>query len=182
MKYYFCSKFTYLDLKKYINNISALQFFQIFRFGTLFLISIFFAKSSLSQTAIGDYEFFIFLAGAVSFFWVSGIIQALLPLHGDEKDNPGSPILFNAFILLCIFSIIIAGIVAVLGNNISELAGKEEGIPFLKYLILFILFANPSFLIEYIYLLKNKTTRIFAFGIISFTLQLIFVVTPILHF
>ncbi|MFO7790898.1 MAG: hypothetical protein R6V32_10025, partial [Bacteroidales bacterium] len=69
-----------MRLGKYINNITGLQFFQLFRFGILLLISIVFSKSRLSQGEIGIYETFLLIAGGVSFFWISGLIQALMPL------------------------------------------------------------------------------------------------------
>ena len=180
LKDYICFKIVLLGLKKYINNISALQFFQLLRFGTLFAISIFYSKSSLSQSEIGNYEYFLFLAGAVSFFWVSGVIQSMLPLYGKDDKEKKSPLLFNAFVLISLFSVVIAIIVGVFGSEISALSGNDDGIPYLWLFVLFILFANPAFLTEYVYLLNNKTKSIFIYGTVSFSLQLIAVVLPVL--
>ena len=48
----------------------------------------------------------MFLAGAVSFFWLKGLLKALLPLSsGEQKGNNG---FFSAFLLVQFFSILAA--------------------------------------------------------------------------
>ncbi len=100
------------DIKKYVTNVSGLQYFQLLRFGTLFLVGIVFAKSYLSTQDIGRYETFLFLAGSVTFFWLNGIIASLLPVHKNNEsfkvynESDKSPEFFNAFLLLIFFSAI----------------------------------------------------------------------------
>jgi hypothetical protein len=55
-------------VKKYINTISAFQFYQLVKYATLILIGVVFTKTALTQSAIGEYETFVFITGAVSFF------------------------------------------------------------------------------------------------------------------
>ncbi len=170
-----------MSYNKYINNISALQFFQLFRFGTLILIRVLFSKSSLSQASIGDFEFFIFLAGALSFFWLSGTIESLLPLYGNNKtfkNNRKSPELFNAFILLTLFSLIVAVFVYIFGNSFNLLSTSYNSITLLDIFIVYLLLSSPANLIEYIYLLKKESEKIFIYGTIIFTLQLVIVGVP----
>jgi hypothetical protein len=45
------------------------------------------ARSALSQKAIGEYETFVFLAGAVSYFWLNGLLKALLPLSAEQGKS-----------------------------------------------------------------------------------------------
>jgi O-antigen/teichoic acid export membrane protein len=52
-------------------------------------------------------------------------------------------------------------------------------VPFLNLLLLYILLSSPVCLIEYIYLLNNRSYRIFQYGIYTFSAQLILVITPI---
>jgi len=118
------------------------------------------------MTEIGAWEMFIFAASLLSFFWVTGIIQSLLPLyhrnrtyrklgeHGDGK----SPELFNAFILLTLFSVL----VFLTGHSVKGLfnvPGLTENPQYLNLLLLYILLSNPVCLIEYIYLLNNRSYR-----------------------
>ena len=174
-----------MDLRKYITNVSALQFFQVFRFGVLILIQIFFAKSSFSQSTIGDFEFFLFLAGALSFFWLSGTIESLLPLYKNNtslknNDSDNSPEFFNAFAVLSILSVIVAFAVFFLEKSLVSFSDRHESIPFFYYFILYVLLSSPANLVEYIYLLKKQPEKIIIYGAITFSLQLIVVGVPAL--
>ena len=70
---------------KLIDNISGLQLFQLMRFVIFFIISIVFTKSHLTRAEIGSWEMFMFIAGLLSFFWVTGVIQSLLPLYHRNR-------------------------------------------------------------------------------------------------
>ena len=138
-----------------INQISALQIFQLIRYSTLILIGVVFAKSALSTTEIGQYETVLFLAGSVSFFWLNGLIQGFLPATGKNSSVSRSSDLFNVFYLLLAFSVLSVVFVVVFEHSISGYLQKGEGIPFLKYLSVYLLLASPAGLVEYIYLLKG---------------------------
>ncbi len=69
------------------DTLSGLQFFQLFRYGSVFLISIILPRAGLSKDQVGVYEAFLFFAGIVSFFWLTGLIQALLPLAAKNGDE-----------------------------------------------------------------------------------------------
>ncbi len=171
-------------LKKYITNVRALQFFQIFRFGILFLISVIFTKTKLNIGEIGVYETFILIAGSVSFFWMGGMLQSLLSNFNNNKffkSNEKSPLLFNVFILFVLFSLFSAILVFSLQPviaNIFSLSGDK--IPYMKILFMYLVFSGPANLIEYIYLLKNQSARIVIYGISTFTVQLFCVTVPVL--
>jgi O-antigen/teichoic acid export membrane protein len=175
-------------LRKFaINNILGLQIFQVLRFVSFLIISIVFTKSSLSLKQIGDWELLLFIAGALSFFWITGIIQSLLPLfnnsdsypHSKEKLKHKSPEIFNAFILLLLFSMLLAATMFFFKNSIMVYKGGEQ-LPYANFLIIYLLFSSPACLIEYIYLLYNKATHILMYGFIIFTLQTLFVVCPVI--
>lgn len=173
-----------LNLNKYLTNITGLQFFQIFRTGILLLISIFLAKGHFSTTEIGIWETFLILAGFVTTFWLSGIIQSLLPLYNSSKNfgrsNDRSPILFNTFVLVLFFSALSVIFLIIFRDTISGFIEISDSFRYFQLLFVYILISNPANLIEYIYLLKNKPKRIFLYGTTTFTLQLIFIVVPIL--
>ena len=84
-------------ISRRINSVSAFQLFHLIRYGTLGVTGIVFAKTTLTQEAIGEYETFVFLAGAVSFFWLNGLMKALLPLSADEEHS--RPAIFSSFVL-----------------------------------------------------------------------------------
>jgi len=175
---------------KFIDNISGLQLFQVMKPVIFLIISIIFTKnkiSHLSRADIGQWEMFMFIAGLITFFWVTGIIQSLLPLYHRNKtyrklgDNgeAKSPEIFNAFLLLCIFSLFFFALGHSLKTNFSVFQFKGN-VPYINLLLLYILLSSPVCLIEYIYLLNNRSYRIFQYGLYTFTAQLIFIVTPLL--
>jgi O-antigen/teichoic acid export membrane protein len=157
------------------------------KFTVFLIVSIIFTKSHLTRAEIGKWEMFLFISGLVSFFWVTGIIQSLLPLYHRNKtyhklgDNGTgkSPEIFNAFLLLCFFSLLFFAIGHALKNNFSVFHFTGN-VPFLNLLLLYLLLSNPVCLIEYIYLLNNRSYRIFQYGTYTFSLQLILIILPII--
>jgi hypothetical protein len=172
---------------KFIDNISGLQIFQLMKFTVFLIISIVFTKTHLSSAEIGKWEMFLFIAGLLSFFWVTGIIQSLLPLYHRNRTyhkmgdigTGKSPEIFNAFLLLSLFSLIFFVFGHSIKNSISvfNLSGN---VPYINLLLLYLLLSSPVCLIEYIYLLNNRSYRIIQYGTYTFSAQLILVIAPIL--
>ncbi len=157
------------------------------KFTVFLIISIVFTKSHLTRSEIGAWEMFLFISGLVSFFWVTGIIQSLLPLYhrnrtyrktGDNGTGK-SPEIFNAFLLLSFFSLLIFAIGHAIKGNFSVF-NFSGNVPYLNLLLLYVLLSSPVCLIEYIYLLNNRSHRIFQYGLYTFILQLILVIAPVL--
>jgi len=171
---------------KFIDNISGLQLFQLMKPVIFLIISIFFTKH-YTRAVIGQWEMFMFIAGLMTFFWVTGIIQTLLPLYHRNKtyrkigDNgtAKSPEIFNAFLLLCLFSLLFFILGHSLKNNFSVFH-YSGNVPYINLLLLYILLNSPVQIIEYIYLLNNRSYRIFQYGLYTFTAQLIFIITPLI--
>ncbi len=170
-------------IKKYINNISGLQLFQLLRFGTLLLISIVFAKSNLSTESIGNYELFLFITALFCSFWINGLIQAFIPLYRNnstfESTSNKSAEFFNTFILISFLSILTMIFLILFKNSLAGILTHSGEIPYFELLLIYIFFSSPSFLIEYIYLLKNKPNLILKYGVTTFAVQFILVSLPI---
>lgn len=172
---------------KLIDNISGLQAVQLLRFTTFFIISIVFTKSHLTRGEIGEWEMFLFIASLLSFFWVNGIIQSLLTLYNRNKsfrtlgdvNLRKSPEIFNAFLLLCFFSLLVFLICIPVKSALPSLELKNE-IPFLNLLLWYILLSNPVALVEYIYLLNNRSYRILQYGIYTYLTQMVVVMVPVI--
>lgn len=161
-----------------ITQISAMQIFQLLRYSTLILIGVVFTKSALSTSEIGQYETVLFLAGAVSFFWLNGIIQGFLPTFGNHSASVRSSGLFNIFYLLLAFSVLSALFLVVFGHSISGFLLKGSAVPFLKYLLVYLLLTSPSGLVEYIYLVKDQGKGMLVYGFVSYGAMFILVVLP----
>jgi O-antigen/teichoic acid export membrane protein len=130
---------------------------------------------------------FLFIASLLTFFWVTGIIQSLLPLYHRNKtyrkfgDNGGSksPEIFNAFLMISFFSLLVFAVGHSLKNNFSVF-NISGNVPYLNLLLLYILLSSPVCLIEYIYLLNNRSYRILQYGIYTFSVQIILIILPVI--
>lgn len=176
-----------LNLKKHITNISCLQTIQFLRFFTFLLISIVLTKSNLTNKEIGDFEMMLFVASLVSYFWVTGLVQSFIPLYNNNRvfpvkkdDNKKSPEIFNAFLLLTVFSCFFALSLLIFKGRLRLFGQGSEPIPYVNEMIIYILVNNPSNLIEYLYMLRNKPVKILDYGFLTFGLQLICVTVPII--
>ena len=142
------------------------------------LIGIVFAKSGLSISDIGQYETFLLITGAVSFFWMNGLIQGFLPLLSKESIERKSPELFNVFYLVTALSVLSGLFLVVFEHSIAGFLLKKSSVPYLNYLLIYLLISTPAILVEYIYLVKNQGRRLIEYGTISFLLMFLLVVIP----
>ena len=165
-----------MKLPKLINHVSSFQFYQLFRYGALIIISILFAKSNLSIGEIGNYETLMLISSAVSSFWVAGLMNSMLALYKTEEKK--SSFFFNSFLLILIFNSIVVLLMIAFKTNIQDIVQQKE-IPYYTLLLIFIFLNTPSFLIEHILLLKKQSHAIISYGIIIYSLQIIIVVAPI---
>ena len=164
-----------------LTKVSAMQLFQLIRYSTLILIGIVFSKSSLTTSDIGQYETVLFLAGAVSFFWLNGIIQGFLPNSNKYSGAQKSGDLFNVFYLLLGLSILSVLFLILFGHSLSEVLHKGAGVSVLNYLVFYVLFSAPSGLVEYIYLIKDKPKALGWYGLVSYALMFLLVIVPALN-
>ena len=142
------------------------------------LIGIVFAKSGLSISDIGQYETFLLIAGAVSFFWLNGLIQGFLPLIDQEAIARKSSKLFNVFYLVTALSILSGVFLIVFEQSISGFLLKKASVPYLGYLLIYLIISTPASLVEYIYLVKDQGKQLIRYGGISFCLMFLLVIIP----
>ncbi len=161
-----------------LNTINALQFFQLFRYSVLFLIGVLFSKIGLSLNEIGIYETLMLLSSVISFFWLSGIINSLLSIYKEPAVESKSSVLFTAFVLVSIFSVIGFFALRIFSGSILQIIGYQKELQYFKIFSWFILINSPTFLIEYLFLLKNKPKLIVIYALITFSIQLLLIVVP----
>jgi O-antigen/teichoic acid export membrane protein len=171
-------------LKGKVNIIFSLQFSQISRFITFLIISSVFSKqhlSHLTKNEMGDFELMMLLSAALSYFWVTGIIQTFLPLYNNNHVfskrthfREKSPEIFNTFLMLAFFSFSFALLIFLFRNNIyvyKTLLPVPHVIPLVVYFIL----SNTTPLIEYIYYVRNRPYQIINYVLWTATAQLVLV-------
>lgn len=160
-----------------IGTIRGLQVFQILRFASFFLTGILLSKSFLSVGEIGIFENVIFISGAVSFFWISGMLNALLgKFHQSAKPDIG--LLFNTTAIIYSFNTFLVIVMLLFQDFFRSLMPATE-IDYYPALLLYIFFNNPTFTNEYVFLLRNKPVQLVIYGVSTFIVQLTVVVLPL---
>jgi O-antigen/teichoic acid export membrane protein len=171
--------------RRNVSNVVGLQVFNTLRFVVFLIISIVFTKIGLSKEQIGLFEISVFMVNFASFFWVTGIIQAFLPLYkgsntfGDlaNENQRKSPEIFNTFIVMAGFSLVVFFIGLIIQNNFSVFGIKGKA-PLLNITLWLLLLSSPANLVEYIYVVKNKSGNTLSYAYITYTIQLAAVIIP----
>lgn len=142
------------------------------------LIGILLSKSELGNTNIGYYETFLLIAGAFTLFWVNGFLKVMMPMSSekDEKEKPA--LVFNIFVLLSGFSALAAISVYFLNKPFSSLLLNGNEVPMPLILAFYIFLNSPALMIEYIYLINNRSKSILFYAISIFTIQILAVGLP----
>jgi O-antigen/teichoic acid export membrane protein len=162
-----------------LSSSKALQIFQILRQGTLILISILLAKSTLQTAEIGIYEVLLYVGTVLTFFWINGLLQAMTPVYSKLEESEKPTFIFNQFLMFCGLSLGLF-LVLILGEKwvIPILTGLKE-IPYFWPFCGFLLFNIPTFSVEYLYLLQNKPRQIVVWGIVISALQILAIAIPL---
>jgi O-antigen/teichoic acid export membrane protein len=161
-----------------LNHSNTFQVYQLLKYGSSVIISIALAKSYLSVNDLGIFESFIFYASSISFFWITGISQALISIYPSLEEARNKTFFFSAFILISILSLLSFALIGVpllikQGNLFESFASNEY------YLFFFYIVINPSgFLVEFFLLLKNQFKLLVRFGLITITLPFLLVTIP----
>jgi O-antigen/teichoic acid export membrane protein len=152
-----------LKSKFSLSGISALQIFQLARFGATFLCAILLVKFGANQSQIAVYEAFLWLTGMSTFFWVGGSVNALLSV---AKANNQLQFL-SAAIWLGIQAFLAAVIVFVFPVGSVEIKA---------YAALFIVLNSVAFLNEYLLFIQRKNLMLLFYAFATSCLQLLLVV------
>jgi O-antigen/teichoic acid export membrane protein len=175
----------WLAPRRNVSNVAGLQVFNTLRFVVFLIIAIVFTKIGLSKEQIGLFEISVFMVNVASFFWVTGIIQAFLPLYkgsetfGDlaNENKQKSPEIFNTYLVLVFFSLIVFGIGLIIQDNFSVFGHKGKA-PLLNVTLWLLLLSSPANLVEYIYMVKNKSGNTLSYAYITYTVQLFAAIIP----
>ncbi len=162
-----------MKLLQKINGIKAIQIFQLFRFGAVFVTGIILAKKGFSTTDISQYETFLFITYAATFFWLSAITNSFLSLFPKEKENAKKELIFNTALTMFAFSFLSA--ILIVGLTFTQIFS----VPYLFLITLFLLFNIPSYLSEYILLVNEKNNHLTIYGVVSFSAHVLIIVAAL---
>ena len=156
-----------------LDTLSGLQLFQLFRYGALLLIAILLPHLFTAEE-IGVYEAFLFFAGVITFFWITGLIQGLLPMGAGGRE------LFNASLLLFLFGLLAGLVLWLIHPFLIQLLRQELSTDLVIWIILYIVLFAPSTLVEYWYVMTNRTRSLLRYGLLAFAFQVLAVALPAL--
>ncbi len=161
------------------SNLSSLQLFQLIRYGSFVLIGICFAKLSLPQSTIGQFETFILVSGMVSFFWVSGIINSMLSIYPRKGEEQKKAVLFNTFLSLFFLSVIAGLLLFGFSKSLLAFLDKQSGGNLVQFSVIYLLLSNPSFISEYILFLNERKKALVIYGSVTGLLLVVAAVLPV---
>jgi O-antigen/teichoic acid export membrane protein len=161
-----------------LGTIRGLQIFQALRLSSILLVGIFFAKGNLSLSDIGGYESIMFLSSLVSFFWVSAILNGLISKYQTIKEEEKKKYIFNVSILISIINLFIVCLLFLFEQQVNKGINNDDTELF-NLALLYILLNNPTYLIEYFFIITDRTKRLVQYGFTNFSLNLIAVLIPI---
>ncbi|HOO85772.1 MAG TPA: oligosaccharide flippase family protein, partial [Prolixibacteraceae bacterium] len=127
---------------------------------------------------IGQYETFLLIAGAFTFFWVNGFLKVMMPMHAEKTEKEKRVLIFNIFILLSAFALIAALLSVSLNTQVSALLLNGNKVPMPLLLGLYIFFNSPALMTEYIYMVNKQAKKIITYASIIFGLQVAAVGLP----
>lgn len=149
------------------------QIFQIFKFGSAILTAVLMAKLFHNLSDIKVYESLQLLGTTLSFFYISGLGQTVIPFYEGEDEQKKKAVFQQLFIILCLLAIATSALILWYGAVFQKSS-------FSLYLVFSVgaLFNIPSFAIEGYFLAEKKQKQMLWWAAITFSLQILCIVVP----
>jgi len=130
--------------------------------------------SGFGTLILSRYEMLMLLSSSLTWFWVSSITNTLIPFYHASEPQKQKRILFNAFAVLTIFSLV-AGILAFI---IGQYKYPKDADLFLMFgLVIFL--NTPTYMADYIFFLKEKYRSLIIWGCVTFLAHVFLLCLPI---
>ncbi|MBK6948474.1 MAG: hypothetical protein IPH16_10795 [Haliscomenobacter sp.] len=157
----------------------SLQAFQVMRQASALLVSVLLAQSVLSPSEIGIYEQWMFVQYALSFFWISGLVQGFLTYYHRVDPEKRADFAFSAYLTFWAATGVLAGVLLLFRKPVLfALTGHTEEKLFWLFLV-YLALNLPTFLQEHFLLLREKPRALLAYGALSFGGAAIAVAGPV---
>ncbi len=153
------------------------QFYNVLKFGSVIFTAILMAKFIPDIQIIKTYESLILIGSTLSFFYISGLGQTVIPYYESstsENKNKVFKQLFQSLSLLAFGTGILLMVYAYLFK------ADELNLYFLFALAT--LFNIPSFALESYFLAHQKHKALLIWGAIGFSFQIIVLILPTLYY
>jgi O-antigen/teichoic acid export membrane protein len=164
------------------NNVSALQIFQSFRFLAAILISILLVKGGLEIVEVSFYEILFFLGNFISLFWVQGLKNGLLSYFPSLGTRDQKKLIFNLFLVFLVLGVLSSSMLFLFKDFIISYLTSYSTIPHIELICIFVIINTPTILIEFTYLLLDKSKSIVKYGAAIFFLQVTLILVGLIFF
>jgi O-antigen/teichoic acid export membrane protein len=148
------------------NKLSAFTFYQILRYASLLFISVLLTKVGLSKNQIGYYESFFLLSGVSSFFWIGGVMNALVSFTAGSSRDKIKQYFFNAFVVIVGLNLLTNLTLLFLFPIFTKLSIMMDAQRMIL-LVIFNLFNHTAYLVEHYYLITKRSKTLIAFSVLS---------------
>ena len=168
-----------------IRSISGLQTFQILRYSGQIAVAVLLAQSGIGRYSIGIYESLLLISGMTGFFWVGGLMNALIPRFRKSDEATQPRLLNSAFLTMLILSGLLFAGLRLFEAPLTNLLNRDS-IPGYQLFTWFVLLNNPTFLLEYLLFLKpvgkgKSGTQLLIYGLLVFALQIVLIGLPAIN-
>jgi O-antigen/teichoic acid export membrane protein len=167
-----------LKLKLTISTASQIN--QLLRQSSLILIAILLAKTGLATEEIGIYESLFYIGTTFTFFWLNGLLQVILADTPSVKNDSETHYIFNISLIINFLSIVIFIILILFKACILQFLISKNTLPYYEWYCVYLLLNSPPYILESIWLAKNKPTTLLQFSIFSNLLMPVALVFPLL--
>lgn len=157
------------------DNTTAFQIFQVTRFLLLLAVSVILARIFDNKVLIGQYERLVMVSGSLSFFWITGLFNGLIPLYKGstpEEKNAYIRIAFNSGVWLGLISGLVFG--AIMQTLFPVVPDRA-----VMFFSIFVMLNTSSFLLEYYFLLESKKIMLVLVGVLYYGAYLLVIVIPL---
>lgn len=158
----------------------AFQAFQVSRQAASILIAILLANVGLTKGEIGSYEMLWYVGNTLSFYWVAGLIQALLTFFPSMTKEKQAAFLLNVYLFFVGLTLFICLFLWFGKLPILQFFTERDSLDNYGLFLIFILFNWPTYLLENFYLLQKKALPIVYFGLFAFSGQVIAIILPLI--
>ena len=158
-----------LALKALYNHIltdtaRSYQALQVFRLGSVILLSIILVQLGFHSELIGDFEWFIFIANASSFFWGLGLKNAFMSFYPSLGEKEKQRLIFNLGMLFLLLGVLAFGVLYGLDHDRLDTLYR-----YLPWLFCFLVLGTAASLSEHILILQQRSKELFVYGFLSYS-------------
>ncbi len=150
----------------------AFLMLQFLRFTTSILVGVLLVKSGFSKEEVGTFEWFLLLISMVSFFWSSGLKNALGTASPDLPLSQKKKLYFNVSMLFFLLGILFGAVAAYFMIDYGYMWALLVGLS--------VLFGVPGSLVEQFFIVDGHSEKLFYYGLITYLGYFVLILVAIL--